>query len=56
MTKVYVVLHEGADCTTILGMYSTQEKVYARETACMLDHRYVYVAEVDLDDDMIWTI
>lgn len=54
--KVYVVIHEGFDCTTILGVYSTQEKAYAREAICMEKHRYVYVEELELDEDIEWTV
>lgn len=56
MTKVYMVLCEGRAFTTCFGVYSTQEKAYAREAEIAPYYRDVYVEEVDLDDDMNWTI
>ena len=56
MTKVYVVIQEAIEYTTILGVYSTQEKAYAREAAWIPYHRNVYVEEVELDKDIEWTV
>ena len=56
MTKVYMVLSEGWESTTCFGIYSTPKKAYARETEVAPHDRYVRVEEIDLDDDMSWTI
>lgn len=56
MTKVYVVVCDDWDCVTCFGVYTTQEKAYARHDEIVPCHRHVYVEEINLDDDVDWTI
>ena len=54
--KVYMVMCDDWDCVTCFGIYTTQEKAYARHDEIAPYHRDAYVEEIDLDDDINWTI